>query len=250
MSVDSGRRLGRISSLINISVPVITVIMYITYFFSLILSISTRTTPSTASAMPIVLIIALVTLGIITFVGFIMFIVAMYKLSNYYKEPKIFTNILYAVILSLVGGASMIAIIFGFLFTSITPFIGQPSSTSSSFFLQFVLAIGAIVVGALVLGIVSGLLYMRAFNRLADRSGVDGFKTAGILYLVGVIVPIVGWIAWILAYMGFSQLKPTQIYSYTPAPTGPIIGFTKRCPNCGIENTQDSLFCRNCGKPL
>jgi hypothetical protein len=93
---------------------------------------------------------------------------------------------------------------------------------------------------------------MRAFNKLKEKSGVDNFGTAGILFLVGSIVPIIGWIAWIFAAMGFKKLKTTS-----PAPTGSY--FTqpplstmpmKRCPNCGAENTADALYCRSCGKSL
>ena len=36
---------------------------------------------------------------------------------------------------------------------------------------------------ALVFGIVNAVLYMRAFNKLEEKSGVDNFGTAGLLLL-------------------------------------------------------------------
>ena len=56
-------------------------------------------------------------------------------------------------------------------------------------------------------GIVNGVLYMRAFNKLKEKSGVDNFGTAGLLYLIGVFIPLITWIAWIFAAMGFNKLK-------------------------------------------
>jgi uncharacterized membrane protein len=58
---------------------------------------------------------------------------------------------------------------------------------------------------------------MRAFNKLGEKSEVDNFKTAGLLYLLGGALAIVGigallsWIAWIFAFMGFRSLKPKNI---------------------------------------
>ena len=41
-----------------------------------------------------------------------MFMYAMYSLSNYYNEPAIFKNVLYAFILSLVSGVVVVALEF------------------------------------------------------------------------------------------------------------------------------------------
>ncbi len=85
---------------------------------------------------------------------------------------------------------------------------------------------------------------MRAFNKLKEKSGVESFGTAGILYLVGSIIPLVSWIAWIFAAAGFSKLKPVPL-SNASYPTQPLTTTiqTKRCPNCGTENSADALYC-------
>ena len=106
----------------------------------------------------------------------------------------------------------------------------------------------------LAFGIVNGVLYMRAFNKLKEKSGVDNFGTAGLLILIGVFIPIIAWIAWIFAAMGFKKLKAAPAASpYVPYPVQPPLSTqmqTKRCPNCGTENRSDALYCSNCGKPL
>jgi hypothetical protein len=119
----------------------------------------------------------------------------------------------------------------------------------TKFVVTYLVAIGVGVVFA----IVNGVLYMRAFNKLKEKSGVDNFGTAGILYLVGTIIPIVGWIAWIFAAMAFNKLKPSSTapptFSY-PTQLPPTNMQTKRCPNCGAENHADALYCVSCSKPL
>jgi len=67
---------------------------------------------------------------------------------------------------------------------------------------------------------------------------------------VGTVVPIVGWIAWIFAYIGFNKLKsataPTHFYqtqySTTPA-------HTKSCPNCGTENPPTPITASHVANP-
>jgi hypothetical protein len=107
---------------------------------------------------------------------------------------------------------------------------------------------------ALAFGIVNGVLYMRAFNKLKEKSGVDNFGTTGLLILIGVFIPIISWIAWIFAAMGFKKLKVAPTPSpHVPYYVHPPLSTTtqiKRCPNCGAENLTDAFYCSSCGKPL
>ena len=95
---------------------------------------------------------------------------------------------------------------------------------------------------------------MRAFDKLKEKSGVDNFGTAGLLYLIGVFITPIMWIAWIFAAMGFNKLKATpaapQTGSYYTQPPLSSTMQTKRCPNCGTENYGDAFYCRTCGKTL
>jgi uncharacterized membrane protein len=187
----------------------------------------------------------------------------MHRLAEYYNEPGIFKNTLYAFILNIVGGFVVAAIEIVLLVASIgsiqsivsTPQVSTPSAFNP-LFTQLIVEFIAVFAVALVFGIVSAVLYMRAFNKLAEKSGVGTFRTVGLLYLIGTVVPIGGilvWVAWILAAIGFHSLKPssTSTFAYsTPQATAPSIAQKRYCPYCGRENRANAVYCGFCGKQL
>ena len=256
MSIESGKKYGYYSSLINIILPIVALVGAVALVFSLIASAVTRSVNGTVApsfagvfGIFIIFIIAIAAIGI---AGFMMFMYAMYTLSNHYREPKIFKNVLYAFIISIISATVVFALEFSVIISSMAGVYQNPPTTTPSstiFILPYVAAIGVSIVFALV----NGLLYMRAFNKLKEKSGVDNFGTAGLLYLIGAIIPLVAWIAWIFAAMGFNKLKPVPVSTLTfsyPASPPTILPQLKRCPNCGTENTSDSFYCRTCGRPL
>ncbi len=256
MSLDSARKLGVTSSLINILLPVVAVIgVFAFVIFSIVTAISGIANGTTAPSF------IGISLGFYAFLfiiagfalaGFTMFMVAMYRLSHYYSEPSIFKNVLYAFILNITVYVFIFALEFAFIFSSLARI--PVAGTSSPFVPAFPVFIIVVFVAAVAFAIVYGWLYMRAFNKLKEKSGVDNFGTAGILFLIGGIVPLVGWIAWIFAYLGFRKLSTTApappTVFYQPQPTMSGTTQTKSCPNCGAENSADSLYCRNCGNRL
>jgi uncharacterized membrane protein/ribosomal protein L40E len=264
MSLESGRKLGLTASLINVIMPIITVITVVFWVLSIFSSITSITT----GAQPIIpsfslfsfglITILFVVVGIVGFVGIILFIVAMHNLAEYYNEPGIFKNTLYGFILNIIGGIVAAAIEIVLLVASIgsiqsivsTPQVSTPSAFNP-LFTQIIVEFIAVLAVALVFGIVSAVLYMRAFSKLAEKSGVGTFRTVGLLYLIGTVVPIGGilvWVAWILAASGFNALKPKP---YSPMPTAPTITTQiKFCRNCGMANNVNAAYCKNCGKKL
>ena len=258
MSLESGRKFGYYASLINVILPIVTIVGVVALIFSIIAASATGI--ATGSVTPafsvfggfIIFIIAILAVGI---AGFIMFMYAMYSLSNYYNEPAIFKNVLYAFIISLVSGAVVVGLEFTVLLSA---FVGiSPTNTPSDVnrvFMPIILTYAVVIVVALAFGIVNGFLYMRAFNKLKEKSGVDNFGTAGLLYLIDVFIPVIAWIAWIFAGMGYNKLKSPsaspQTGSYFAQPPLSSTVQTKRCPNCGTENKADSTYCGYCGKPL
>jgi len=228
--------LGLAASLIEVIMPVITVVTVIVFIWA-IFAANPITSSGSSPAIPSFpstffgfgAVFALV--GIVTFVGIILFIVAMHRLSQYYVEPGIFKNALYGFILNVVGSATVIAIEFVFILRSMAnisqtgtvPTAATPTQTTPaviSVLSQLIIGFLVVLAIAVVLGIIRAVFFMRAFNKLAEKSGKDNFKTAGLLYLLGTVLTIVLiggiliWIAWILAAMGFNSLKPKE--SLTP----------------------------------
>ena len=115
---------------------------------------------------------------------------------------------------------------------------------------------------------------MRALNKLGDKSDIHSFNTAGLLILIGTIVPgvggIIAWIGLIFASSGFHSLKPkpteTKTAINTTANTAPAYSKPplskpspnpatsttqkKICPFCGAENNPISGYCWSCGRSL
>jgi uncharacterized membrane protein len=256
MSLESGRRLGLTASLINVIMPVISAVIVFALLFYQIVRLPTATSSSLFASGLTTVTFAL--MGIMTLAGLILFILAMYRLSHYYNEPAIFKNVLYGLILTILGGVTAVIVEFAFLFSLIGRITSASTSTAvASFLAQFIFAILAIVGIALVFGVVSAVLYWRAFNKLAEKSKIDNFKTAGLLYLIGTVLSIVFvgvilvWIAWILAALSFNSLKaPATATSPIQQTTTPCLTAKKYCTYCGAENEADAIYCRNCGKQL
>ncbi len=177
----------------------------------------------------------------------------MYELSKYYSEPMIFRNVLYSLITGIVGSLVTVGALFVLIFATVG---GYVSSGTSSAVVTPILGLGmlALFVGAtLVVSIVAAVFFRRAFCNLADKSGVEHFRTAGLLFLIGIFVPFVNYVALVFAALGYHRLAPRQavLSGYATAPfvassSGPV----KRCLHCGAENSPESHYCRICGSPL
>jgi uncharacterized membrane protein len=263
LSFESGKTLGKISSLLNVTLPVIIVPLVFVFMFISMPAYPTGTTPPTLLIPSSVLVWgALAGLGLVCL---ILFLVAMQRLAKYYNEPAIFKNVFYGIVSNIVGTVVAVVIEFAFLNIAVRQVhlgvsgnpLTMPSIQASIFtFLAF-------LVVALVFAIISAVFYMRAFNALGEKSGVPSFKTAGLLFLIGTVltVIVVGglliWVAWIFAAIGFFSLKPSPeaasadtsysqtLTSMTSAPTQ-----VQYCTYCGAPNSADAAFCNRCGKQL
>jgi len=222
--------------------------------------VANQVTPtfSILSAQLSAFFIVFVILAIVGLVGFILFILAMHQLSHYYKESGIFKNIVYALIINILGAIFVFALFYVLILSSINAAIATPSTLAMQFLNQFIFSFLVIVVLALVLAIISGFFFMRAFNKLGEKSDRDSFKAAGVFYLLGALLSIVLiggfliWLSWIFAAWGFHSIKPftTNNYSTPSAGTSPIPAQTICCPFCGTENKLDAIHCGSCGNRL
>jgi len=187
----------------------------------------------------------------------ILFTVAMRRLAMHYREPSIFNNALYAVLANVVGTA--VAVFIEILILSfVTHNFTSSTSVSNATFLGVMISFFMIFAVIFVFSVVGSVFYNRAFSSLAEKSGINSFKEAGTLILIGTALTIVFvggvvvWVGWIFAAMSFSKLTATSAPAYPAvAPYGPSTStLPKRyCPYCGTPNDFDSKFCKNCGKP-
>lgn len=272
MSLESGKKLGTVGSLIQVVIPILMIVTLAVFFVALFTSIiGSLFTPSSGLLwLPLAIIVFTVALAAIVFVGIILFVAAMNSLSNYYNEPVIFKNALYGFILNIAGGIAYGIVYFVFILGTIlssistngtqtvatqTPIPTVPPFVSYSFF-PF---LGMIIAGLALLAfsVASAYLYYKAFSKLKERSGIDGFHTAGLLILIGSIIPIVAWIGWIFAFSSFRSLKqkPAAPSAFAPPispnqSSFPMSNQKRYCQYCGSENSLNALYCKSCGKPL
>lgn len=156
-------------------------------------------------------------------VGAILVLIALKGFADHYQDGGIFNNALYGFITVIVGLVATIAI-FVMLVLQVLANIGidwtNPMEVQQYFMshMDVVWQIAGAVIGALIVfyisAIVSAVLFRKALDVLSTRSGEKIFGTAGLVWLIGAVIPLVGiliiWISWILMAVGFFSIKTTQ----------------------------------------
>ena len=248
MSFESSKSKGCIATLLIVLLPIITTIVYVPlYFFRL----------STSNIIYLSIIFSA-----LSYAGYILFLVAMNSMSKYYNDSKIFKNILYGFIASIVGAIAFTIVVYAFL----VPMLDQLTATATSgtapslsVFISFLQVMVFVWLGASVIAILNGFFYRRAFYALAEKSGESNFRTAGLLMILGGALTIlfvgtlIFFIGWIFTAMGFFSMKPKPTQAYPPSPQEVPTQTTaqkKQCPNCGAENSSDAIYCSHCGNKL
>ncbi len=220
--------------------------------------------------------------SVVAFVGFILFLVAMYGFSKDYGERRIFSYILYGLIIAIVLAVVIGVIWFAFFMVNmlmVIPILSPtPSSTTQ---IQTLLApyYGPLLAAMSIVMLVWILYNYKAFNLLAHKSGVHLFHNAARIFLlgavinvaVGVIFAVLGvtgflgyntlllasvpggavmYIAWAFAAKGFYSIVAPPTQPLTQSIVSPTSYQVKYCPNCSAQNRVDSSFCERCGQKL
>jgi uncharacterized membrane protein/ribosomal protein L40E len=222
-------------------------------------------------------------LSALSFVGFILFLVAMHGFSKDYNEHRIFSYILKGLIATIVLAVVTGVIWFVLFMVSILNVIStlNPVPPASSFQLgSLITPYYAPLMAAMTVVLLVWIIYnYKAYNLLADKSGVHHFRNAAKIFVAGAAVNIavgvflaalsfsglvsyntlllvstpgglIMYVAWAFVAKGFFgiQAPPTQMYTQ-PAVPQPAIQ-VKYCPNCGAQNRIDSSYCERCGQKL
>ena len=181
-------------------------------------------------------------------IGVTLVLVAMKGLADDYNDPEIFKNALYGFIFGIIVAIALAAFI-PIAFFSIT----AVSTVSSTLPLAGLGLVVLVVIVWYVFSLISAIFYNKALNILARKSGEGTFNTAGMILLIGAIIPVLGQlltlIAWILAAVAFFNIKPsTQVF--TPTPVVSTTQATGYCQHCGAPVSADAVFCTKCGTKI
>ena len=185
----------------------------------------------------------LVLLSIVPYAGFILGIlglvlvlIAVKYISDEVKDPKVFRNMLYSVLIGIIGTVIASFTVFGALFTMgfTIGVIGGPTQQPfpqpgggmdiGAFFTNIILTIIAFFIAIWIIFIISAIFLRRSFTAISSYLGAGLFSTAALLYLIGAALTIimVGFIviliAWILTAVAFftlpnklpQQTQPTE----------------------------------------
>jgi len=265
MSLESAKKYGFISSIINIILPIMVIFMVLGVIYLMIYQVINTVNPSGPFVLGIGLIAGIVVAMVAGIFALILFFLSMYRLSKYYREPAIFRNVLYGFLISTIGSIIIYAIVMTLILTTITSDSGTLINADfMNFLAQFMISYIIIFSATLIFAIINGFLYWKAFTKLGEKSGIETFNTVGILFLVGSIIPgagqIILWIAWIFAAKSYKQIQPqiipnlnaTDTTNHTPqtTQTSPPPNFDKNyCTYCGTENIN-AIYCKHCGNPI
>jgi uncharacterized membrane protein len=168
-------------------------------------------------------------------IGIILVLVAMRGMAEYYEDDDIFNNALYGFIFGVVGVVALVAVIFMLVMGA---------------------GLGLLLIALVVLYIFSllaAIFYRNSLNILSEKSGENMFDTAGLILLIGAIIPLIGeilkFVAWILVAVGFFSVKTsTQVFAPSPAVSTPE--GKKFCQYCGAQLQVNAAFCQKCGKEI
>jgi uncharacterized membrane protein len=173
-------------------------------------------------------ILLVIPVPFLSIVGIILVLVGMKNLSKAYNDESIWKNTLYAVIFGIIGivasGLTLVSLFFGGIFAGAALGVGDATGLAG-FFAGLII----FLVVAFIFYILEAIYIRRAFDSLANRSGVGLFRTGGLLLLIGAVLTIilVGlfliFIAWILILVAFFQIPINSTSPQSQSPTPPPV---------------------------
>jgi uncharacterized membrane protein len=184
-------------------------------------------------------------IGIIEIIGLILVLVSLHNLANYYKEGSIFRNAMYGVAIAVVGAIIIGVLAVAVVLSNIKDLITQlypgwngdwstlqgmtPNTNNFDPTNVFPLIGGLLVVLVIawVFSIIAAFFIWRSLKQVSNKSNTGLFGTAGLILLIGAIIPIIGlllmWVSSLILAIAFFTLKshgqPMATASSPPPPT-------------------------------
>jgi uncharacterized membrane protein len=181
---------------------------------------------------------------VVGIVGLILVLVALRGLSNHYQERGIFGNAIYGVAVAVVGAIIVGVLAFAVVLSNLRDLITQiypgwngdwstlqgvtPNTTNivPSDIFPLIGGLLVVLVIAWVVIIIAAFFIYRSLKQISNKSNVGLFGTAGLILLIGAIIPVFGlilmWISALILAIAFFTLKPHEqpiATSTSPPPT-------------------------------
>lgn len=133
---------------------------------------------------------------VVSLVGYILILVAMKYVSDVTRDRSVWENTLYAVILVIIG--AVVGILF-FVLPILFGFAIIPGTGTDPFavFGSLIFILGFVIFW--IFTVIAALFWKRALDSTAGHTGVEMFGTAGLLYLIGAAIPLIGLIIVLVA---------------------------------------------------
>ena len=172
--------------------------------------------------------------GIIALVGLILVLISVKGFSDYFKDSSIFNNVLYAIVIVIVGaivaGVFVATAAIGLL-NSIGISIGNlydlgmtqrlMQNVNINTILPYITTILLGLVLLFVVAIVAAIFVRRSMTSLSEKTRVHLFATTGLLFLIGaiLIIVLIGfillWVSLLLLAVSFFTI-PSQLSQQPP----------------------------------
>ena len=171
-------------------------------------------------------------LWVIGLVGVILVLVALHGFANVYRERGIFSNAMYGVAIAIVGGIVAAVLALAVVLTNLKDFLTQiypgwngdwstlqgmtpnTSNIDPTAIFPFIAGILVILVIVWIFAIIAAFFVWRSLKQVSNKSSVGLFGTAGLILLIGAIIPVIGlflmWISALLLAIAFFTLKPQE----------------------------------------
>jgi uncharacterized membrane protein len=186
-------------------------------------------------------------IGIIEIIGLILVLIALRNLANSYREAGIFRHAVYGVAVAVVGaiivGALAVAVVLSNIKNLVTQLYpgwngdwstlqGMTANTTNFDPTNIFPLIGGILVVLVitwVFAIIASFFIYRSLKQVSNKSNVGLFGTAGLILLIGAIIPIIGlilmWVSALILAIAFFTLKTQEqpIATVTSSPPPPTI---------------------------
>ena len=171
-------------------------------------------------------------LWVIGIVGVILIMVALHDFANVYKESGIFSNAMYGVAIAIVGGIVAAVLALAVVLTNLKDFLTQiypgwngnwaslqgmtpnTNNIDPTAIFPFIAGILAVLVIVWIFAIIAAFFVWRSLKQVSNKSSVGLFGTAGLILLIGAIIPVIGivlmWISALILAIAFFTLKPQE----------------------------------------